>query len=96
MKCTHKFSLDDFDFGMEMMLAEPQLKSAIVFCGKLTPDCNARVKITRVGRNRNDYRIVTGKPAFVEREYLKQCKKAKCNPKRTWLKYYNPKKPGRF
>lgn len=60
------------------------------------PGLKERVSITRVHykRAKNDIRngnltIQIGRPNYAERQFLKDCKKAGCEPKKSgWFKYF--------
>jgi hypothetical protein len=51
---------------------------------KLENTCKHRVRVT-ASKCRVDSRVTIGKPNYRECEFLKKCKIAKCNPKRTWI-----------
>lgn len=87
-----KFALRDFTDGLEIILRNPKLKTVTVFCSPLS-NVKQRVKITRKGlASWNELIINFGKPNSREWEFLKQCKKAKCNSTRLWIKLYKRKK----
>jgi len=92
-----KYSMRDFSGAIEVLLRDETLKSVTVFCSPLS-DVKQRIRATRQFFYRyNDIRRGTiilsyGKPNYAEREYLKLCKKAKCLPRRFWLKHKSIKK----
>lgn len=55
-----------------------------------------RIRITRIGKPRRgstlDYRVTIGPPNYAEREFLKDCRKAKCHPRQFTLKHYPVKR----
>jgi hypothetical protein len=87
-----KYSMKDFHDGIEIMLRDDTLRTVTVFCSPLS-NVKQRIRISRQCYSRyNDVRKGTlvvsyGNPNYAEREYLKLCKKAKCNPRRLWLKH---------
>lgn len=90
MSTKNKFALRDFADGIEIILRNPEIKTVTVFCSPLKI-ITKRVRITRMFYNSIELRVTAGKPNFAEREYIKLCKKAKCNPRRLWLKFFKKK-----
>jgi hypothetical protein len=94
-----KYSMKDFHDGIETLLRCPDLKTVTVFCPPLKAVTH-RVRVTRINERiirrhdplhgyLHDGTIVInfGRPNYAEREFLALCKKAKCSPKRMWLKH---------
>lgn len=65
-------------------ISNEKIKSITVFLGDLS-NVKQRVKITRFKNAKNDFRLTIGKSNYAEREYLKICRRAKSNPRRTWI-----------
>jgi len=86
-----KFPMKAFTDGMEAILRIKNVKSVTVFVPAKN-DTKFRVRLTRTKKSCNEIFITYGKPNYAEREFLKQCKRAKCHPKRMWLKYFPEKK----
>ena len=78
-----KYAMRDFHDGIETLLRDDNLKTVTVFCSPLS-DVKQRIRVTR--RNKDEIVITFGKPNYSEREFLALCKKAKCSPRRLWLK----------
>jgi hypothetical protein len=70
--------------ALDMLLADETLHTVTAFCSPLS-NVKQRVRVTRA-KNGNGFHIDIGKPNYAERAFLKQCKKAKCLPRRHWLK----------
>lgn len=62
------------------LLTDPTKKWVMGFKLPLT------VKATRA-RNGNGFHINIGKPNYEAREYLKECKRAKCKPRKYWFRF---------
>ena len=88
-----KFAMKDFSDAIEIYLRtveEQQLfRSITLFPSPLT-DVRQRIRVTKI--EGNAFRVTFGRPNYEERDYLKQCKKAKCNPRRIWYHYRSKKK----
>jgi hypothetical protein len=79
-----KWALKDFVDGIEAALRHPDVKTATVFCEPLS-DVKQRVRVTR--RQKGELVVTFGRPNYAEREFLKLCRRAKCNPRRLWMKW---------
>lgn len=92
-----KYAMKDFSDAIEMLLRGPShMKSVTVFCKPLS---NVTQRVTATYKHKPDGRFDTreilvtyGAPNYSQREYLALCKKAKCNPRRVWFKFYPSKK----
>lgn len=83
-----KYSLFEFNCGIEAVLRDPTIKTATVFCSPLV-DVKNRIRVTRKGK---DQLIITyGRPNYREREFLKLCKKAKTQPRKIIFKFFKKK-----
>ena len=89
MKDNYEYKPEDFARGFADLKDNPEIYSVTVFCDA---ELEHRIKITRLGKQKGEYRVTTGKPAFVEREFIRLCKKAQTKPKRTWLRGYPTKR----
>lgn len=78
-----KYAMRDFHDGIETLLRDNDLKTVTVFCSPLS-DVKQRIRVTR--RQKDEIVVTFGKPNYSEREFLALCKKAKCLPRRLWLK----------
>lgn len=90
-----KYPLSAFTEGIEALLRFPAVKTVTVFIPP-KQTCNDRVRVTWAqkprAKDREKHFVVSfGHPNYAEREFLKLCRKAKCNPKRLWFKMW-PKK----
>lgn len=91
-----KYPLNAFADAIETLLRCPTMRTVTVFVPPKT-NCKHRVRITRRHKyhaNRNGYELLVtyGEPNYAEREFLALCKKAGCNPKRLWFKYWPEKR----
>jgi hypothetical protein len=84
-----KFVMKDFHDGIETMLRHDKLKTVTVFCSPLS-NVTQRVRVTR--KYKDTFVVTFGKPNYSEREFLSDCKRAKCNPRRLWLKFLGKKR----
>jgi len=94
----NKFAMKDFSDAIEALLrgSTADMRSVTVFCSPLS-NCKQRVTATHQGkpdrRNvRNTIVLSYGALNYPQREYLALCKKAKCNPRRLWFKFFGKKK----
>lgn len=85
---TNSIPFKDFTDALEVALRGDALKTVTLFCSPLS-NSKTRVRVTK--KCANELIITFGKPNFKEREYLKLCKKAKTNPRRTWLHFKKDK-----
>ena len=85
-----KIALKDFVDALELILRGEDLKSVTLFCSPLS-DPKLRVRISKKNKTPNELVVTYGKPNYQEREFIKQCKKAKTHPKRVWF-HFKPKK----
>ena len=85
-KSQKRFNLDDFVDGIDAILCNDDIKTATVFCYPLDKVTH-RVRVSRKKHSPDQLIITFGKPNYAEQKYLALCKKAKCNPRRFWLKF---------
>lgn len=80
-----KYAAKDFALAIELVLRDPLVRTATVFQVPIHREVRKcqRVRCTRVGGNH--LRITFGRPNYRERQFLKDCKTAKCQPKKYWL-----------
>jgi hypothetical protein len=89
-----KYPLNAFTDGIEALLRNPDMRVVTVFIPPKTT-CNDRIRITRKARKGKGSRveeqfcITCGRPNWSEREFLKLCKRAKCNPKRMKFSFWS-------
>lgn len=81
-----KFALSDFTLAIELIMRHRDFKTVTVFCSPLK-NVKKRVRASwQHKRNKydtgNTILVTIGKPNYKEREFLKQCKKAKCLPRK--------------
>jgi hypothetical protein len=79
------FALSDFTMAIELIMRH-NFKSVTVFCPPLK-NVVQRVRVcrpypVRKGARINELRLTYGRPNYREREFLKQCKKANCLPRK--------------
>lgn len=91
-----KYPLSAFTDAIETLLRDPAKRTVTVFIPAKV-DCKHRVRVSRrhkYHKNRSGYELLVtyGEPNYAEREWLKLCKKAKCNPRRIWWKFWPKKK----
>jgi hypothetical protein len=89
------------------LFTEPTFKTVTLFLGNLS-NVKQRVRITRhkqkiipansravhPNRFQEELHVTIGEPNYIEREFLAQCKRAKCRPRRFWFKSFPTKKGG--
>jgi len=78
------------------LFSEPDFKTVTCFLGSLS-NVKQCVRITRVRKVDNrmpseELRVTIGEPNYIEREFLAQCKRAKCRPRRFLFKSYPVKR----
>jgi len=69
---------------------DPDIHTVTIFTPNRN-DAKRRIRVTRIGkpsRRSQDYRVTIGPPNYAEREFLKDCRRAKCHPKQYLLKNY--------
>lgn len=91
-----KYPLCAFTNAIEMLLRDPTKRTVTVFIPPKTT-CRDRVRVTWVHKPRakakeQTFVVTFGRPNYAEREWLALCKKAKCNPRRIWFKFWPKKK----
>ncbi len=87
-----KFPLNAFTDAIETILRDPEKKTVTVFVPP-KQDCQFRIRVTRIRKHSdrsrcNELKLTYGKPNYEEREFLKLCKQAKCNPKRMRFSFF--------
>jgi hypothetical protein len=73
------------------LFTEPDFKTVTCFLGNLS-DVKQRLRITRKFKGSMELVVTIGKPNYAEREFLAQCKRASCNPRRFLFKSFPVKK----
>lgn len=74
----------------EYLSKDKGLHTVVAFCSPLSK-VKSRIRVTRA-KNGNGYHVDINRPNYLERKFLKLCKKAKTNPKRFWFRPFAKKK----
>ena len=74
---------NDIGDVIDLMLNDKNIKTITV----LQEPYRTRVRVT-ANKVKDVFLINIGRPNFLERKFLNECKKAKCKPRRFWIKYF--------
>lgn len=92
----HKISLSSVSAAMELAMRPPsdgrKIRAVTVFQVPLAREVKKCLRVRVAPRGGNSFVVTVGRPNYAERWFLRDCKAAKCQPKKFWIQYRSKKK----